>query len=89
MGKRQLELECMISSSVNIVTKGWYICMDSNRGCVSSWELTQVLGSGYSPPGMVVHTVEVGPAARIPLLRCQPTGKLLQVLQYYFLSLTK
>jgi len=61
MGKRQLELECMISSSVNIVTKGWYICMDSNRGCVSSWKLTQVLGSGYSPPGMVVHTVEVGP----------------------------
>ena len=39
----------------------WYIWMDSNRGCVSSWELTQVLGSGYSPPGMVVHTVEVGP----------------------------
>jgi len=62
--------------------------MDSNRGCVSSWESTQVLGSGYSPPGMVVHIVEVGPAARIPLLRCQPTGKLLQVLQYYFLSLT-
>jgi len=51
----------MISSSVNIVMKGWYICMDSNRGCVSSWELTQVLGSGYPPPGMVVHTVEVGP----------------------------
>ena len=61
MGKRQFELECMISSSVNIVTKGWYICMDRNRGCVSSWEITQVLGSGYSPPGMVVHIVEVGP----------------------------
>jgi len=55
MGKRQFELECMISSSVNIVTKGWYICMDSNRGCVSSWKLTQVLGSGYAPPGMVVQ----------------------------------
>jgi len=25
MGKRQFELECMISSSVNIVTKWWYI----------------------------------------------------------------
>jgi len=33
--------------------------MDSNRGCVSSWKLTQVLGSGYSPV-MVVHIVEVG-----------------------------
>ena len=61
MGKRQFEWEYMISSSVNIVTKGWYICMDSNRGCVSSWKLTQVLGSGYSPQGMVVHIVEVGP----------------------------
>jgi len=27
-----------------------------------------------APLGMVVHTVEI---ARIPLLRCQPTGKLL------------
>jgi len=34
--------------------------MDSNRGCVSSWKLTKVLGSGYSPPVMVDHIVEVG-----------------------------
>jgi len=42
-----------------------------------------VLGTDCVPPGMVVDTIEVGSVARIPLVRCQLTGKLLDILQNF------
>jgi len=57
MGKRQFKLECMSSSSVNIVTKGWYTWVVTE--VVYDLEtLTHVLGAAYAPPE---YRVEVGP----------------------------
>ena len=57
MGKRQFKLECMSSSSVNIVMKGWYTWVVTEV-VYDLGTLTNVLGAAYAPPG---YTVEVGP----------------------------
>ena len=52
MGKRQFKLDFHEQHFCEYCHERM-VYLDSNRGCVSSWKLTQVLDSGYAPPGMV------------------------------------